>query len=59
MEKGRWLSVRRSFGTRLSGALNQHRMYRNQGRRGEHELRVLARDRAGNEGEAEIGFGVE
>jgi len=27
--------------------------------RGEHELRVLARDRAGNENEAEIGFKVE
>jgi membrane peptidoglycan carboxypeptidase len=28
-------------------------------RRGEHELRVVARDRAGNESEAEIEFGVE
>jgi len=28
-------------------------------RRGEHELRVVARDRAGNESEAEIGFEVE
>jgi hypothetical protein len=27
--------------------------------RGEHELRVLARDRAGNESEAELGFRVE
>ena len=27
--------------------------------RGEHALRVVARDRAGNESEAEIGFGVE
>ncbi len=27
--------------------------------RGEHALRVLARDRAGNESEAEIQFGVE
>ena len=27
--------------------------------RGEHELRVIARDRAGNESEAEIEFGVK